>query len=105
MLYLPLLVFVIVTFWIAGWHRGLQITLASSFLCLLFGIWWHPVLSSAEVRELPHNFWVVLRAILWFPVYLIQHPGEWLYILLPLAILIVLYVVVAALRKRPATRN
>ena len=108
MVYLPLLVFVAVAFWIAGWRKGLKITIASAFLCLLFGLWFHPTVSSAEMREVPHNLWVVVRGVIGFPVYLILHPSEWLYLLVPIAVFIVLYVVFAALRelrKKAATRN
>jgi hypothetical protein len=38
MIYLPLLVFVGVTVWIAGWRRALEITAASLFICFLFGV-------------------------------------------------------------------
>lgn len=38
MVYLPLLVFVSVTLWIAGWRKALEITAASLFICFIFGI-------------------------------------------------------------------
>jgi hypothetical protein len=38
MLYLPLLVFVGVTVWIAGWRKALEITGVSLFICLIFGV-------------------------------------------------------------------
>lgn len=38
MIYIPLLVFVGVTVWIAGWRKALEITAVSLFICLLFGV-------------------------------------------------------------------
>ena len=38
MIYLPLLVFVGVAVWIAGWRKALEITAASLFICFLFGV-------------------------------------------------------------------
>lgn len=38
MIYLPLLVFVGVAVWVAGWRKALEITAASLFICLIFGV-------------------------------------------------------------------
>ena len=99
MVYVPLLILVTVAFWVAGWRKGLEITILSAFLCLLFGIWFHPTISPAEVRQVPYNLWVGLRGILSLPVYLVLHPGEWLYILVPIAVLVILMFAIAVLRS------
>lgn len=38
MIYLPLLVFIDVTVWVAGWRKAFEITAASLFICLIFGV-------------------------------------------------------------------
>jgi hypothetical protein len=56
MIYLPLLVLVCVTIWVAGWRKALEITAVSAFICLLFGLNF-----SGNARELPRNLWVAPR--------------------------------------------
>jgi len=50
--YLPLLVFVGVTIWIAGWRKALEITAASVFICLLFGIGFGVLMPTSIIPRL-----------------------------------------------------
>lgn len=94
MVYVPLLVFVAVAFWIAGWRKALEIALVSAFISLLFGLTF-----SANMREVPRNLWPGLLGVLYFPIYAVRHPSEWLYLLVPSAVLGALWGCAHALRK------
>lgn len=52
MLYLPLLIFVAVTVWIAGWREALEITATSLFICFLFGIGFGVILPLSVVPRI-----------------------------------------------------
>lgn len=104
MIYIPLVVLIAVVFWRAGWRKGLEITGVAAVICLLFG----GLNFSVNVRELPGNLWTVLRGIIYFPVYVVRHPADVLYLLLPCAIGAAAYAAFLALRKwwkLPATRK
>jgi len=104
MIYIPLLVLIAVVFWRVGWRKGLEISGVTAVICLLFG----GLNFSVNVRELPGNLWTVLRGIVYFPVYVVRHPADVLYLLLPSVIGAAVYIAFLALRKLwkpPATRK
>lgn len=83
MVYLPWLVVAVIALVIAGWRKGLEIVLASLFLCVIFG-WF----GFVDVRPVPANILRGLRGVCGFPLYLVRNPGEWLPILLPVGVLV-----------------
>jgi len=103
MIYASLLVFVAVAIWRAGWRKGLEITGITVVICLIFALTF-----STSVWDVPRNLWVGLRGILYFPVYAIHHPAQWLNLLTPTAIVAavwLLFIALRRLRKKPATED
>ena len=94
MIYLPLLVFLVVTIWIAGWRKGSEIAAASAFLCLMFGLTF-----SANTPELPLTIWRGFIGVLYLPLYLVRHPGEWLYFFAPSILLASIWLLIVGLPK------
>ena len=76
MIYASPLVFVAVAIWRAGWRKGPEITGITAVICLIFALTF-----STNVWDVPCNLWVGLPGILYFPVYAIHHPTQWLNLL------------------------
>jgi hypothetical protein len=103
MIYASLLILVAVVFWRAGWRKGLEITGISSIICLIFALTF-----STSIWDVPRNLWIALHAMLYFPVYIIRHPAQWLNLLTPTAIVAavwLLFIALRRLRKKPATED
>jgi hypothetical protein len=52
MIYFPLLVFIAVTIWIAGWRKALEIIGLSLLVCLIFGIGFNILLPVSILPRL-----------------------------------------------------
>ncbi|MGB9203742.1 MAG: hypothetical protein WCB94_07155 [Terriglobales bacterium] len=65
MIYLPLVVFVGVTVWIAGWHKALEITAGSLFICFIFGIGFGVTLPLSVLPRILIGAALLLAYFLW----------------------------------------
>lgn len=93
MLYLPILVAAIMVVVVSGWRNAVKIAASTTLICLWLGL-----AVSVNMRAVPQNLWAAFRGLVGLPVYLVLHPGEWLFIFLPLAAFIVLFVAVSGWR-------
>jgi hypothetical protein len=103
MIYASLLVFVVVAFWRAGWRKGLEITGISAVICLIFALTF-----STSIWDVPRNLRTGLHGFLYFLVYAIRHPAQFLNLLTPSAIVAavwLLFLALRRLRKKSATQD